>query len=256
MLPGRGQPGPALRRLVLHGREEHRYLLPPVLPGDDAEAGERHVLPERRRRAAGRVPRLQALPAGRRARFARVGRARRPGGPRDAVDRRRRGRPRGRAGTGEPPRLHRTAPQPPAHRGTRRRTAGPGAGAARADRPHPGRDDRSRTRGDRLRLGFRQRAAVQRHHPGGVRAGAERAAATPARRTPGGRRDQPPARLPLAAARPGPARLPGGAGTARDRGTRRRHVPPRPVPPARQRDRLAQARQTLGLRDAAARRRA
>ena len=54
------------------------------------------LLPDRGRRAVGRLPRLHALPARRGARLAGVELARRPRGSGDAPDRRRRGRPRGR----------------------------------------------------------------------------------------------------------------------------------------------------------------
>ena len=67
LLPGRRHAGRALRRPVLHRRQDDRHLLPPGLPGADAEAGERHLLPvaprRRRRRASAR-----ACAAGRRRR--------------------------------------------------------------------------------------------------------------------------------------------------------------------------------------------
>ncbi len=109
-----------------------------------------------------------------------AGRTPRPGSPEwdvraDTVGRamrliaRRRRRPGGRARPRLAARLHRAPPAPDAHRGARRRPAGAGPGAACPDRPDPGRDDRPRPRRDRVRGRFRQRAAVQRHDPGGVR---------------------------------------------------------------------------------------
>ena len=74
---------------------DHRDLLPAELPGGAAEAGEHALLPERRRRPAGRVPGLQAVPAGRQPRLAAVERAGRPGRPGHAADRRRGDRPGG-----------------------------------------------------------------------------------------------------------------------------------------------------------------
>ena len=44
---------------VRHGRHLDRDLLPAELPGDDPDAGQRPVLPERGRRPAGRLPGLQ-----------------------------------------------------------------------------------------------------------------------------------------------------------------------------------------------------
>jgi AraC family transcriptional regulator of adaptative response / DNA-3-methyladenine glycosylase II len=64
-------------------------------------------------------------------------------GPRDAADRRRRRRPRGRRGAGRPARLHARASSPDPHRRARRRAARAGPRAARADRPRAGRDHRA-----------------------------------------------------------------------------------------------------------------
>ena len=96
LLPRRAEPRRPLRRLVLRGGPHDRHLLPAELPGGHAEAGQRRLLPVRRGRPAARVPGVQALPARRLARFAGVGRARRPRRAGDAADRRRRRRPRGR----------------------------------------------------------------------------------------------------------------------------------------------------------------
>ena len=57
-----------LRRAVRHRGALDRHLLPAELPRPHAEAGERHVLRDVRRRARGRLPRLQAVPARGRAR--------------------------------------------------------------------------------------------------------------------------------------------------------------------------------------------
>ena len=58
---------------------------------------------------------------------------------------------------------------PPAHRGARRRPARPGPRPARPDRPGADRDHRPGVRRRRLRGRLRQRPAVQRHDPRGLR---------------------------------------------------------------------------------------
>ena len=55
LLPGRAVPRRPLRRVVLHRRHLHRHLLPAELPGHHPQAGQRPLLPERRRRPAGRA---------------------------------------------------------------------------------------------------------------------------------------------------------------------------------------------------------
>ena len=150
---------------------------------------------QRRRRAARRLPRLQAVPPRRLARLAGVEHPRRSRRARAAADRRRRHRPRGRAGAG--PRLGYSERQ--VHRTL---VAEVGAGPlalARAQRAQTARVllettelpvDRRRVRGR-----VRQRAPVQRHRPRGVRGAARRAARRPARRRPAepGRRRAAPA---------------------------------------------------------------
>ena len=114
VLPRAGQPGRPLRRLVRHLRHVDRHLLPAVLPGDHAQAGQRTVPAVGRGRPAGRLPGLPALPAGCRARFAGLELPGRRGRPGHAAHRRRRRRPRRRAGARLPARLHRAPPGPDA----------------------------------------------------------------------------------------------------------------------------------------------
>ena len=64
-LPGRRR---QLRRRVLHRREDHRHLLPAVVHGAQAAAGERRVLRQPARGHVLGLPRLQALPSARRGR--------------------------------------------------------------------------------------------------------------------------------------------------------------------------------------------
>ena len=49
LLPRRAEPRSPVRRLVRHRRSDDRHLLPAELPGRDAQAGQRRVLPDRRR---------------------------------------------------------------------------------------------------------------------------------------------------------------------------------------------------------------
>ena len=147
-----------------------RHLLPAVLPGDHAgpEATSPSTArpPPRRPPASG--PASAACPTPR------------PGSPdwdvaadvagramrliadgvveRDGVD-----------GLAAPGRLHPAAPAAAAHRRARRRPAGPGPGPPRAERPDPHRDHRDAVRRRRLRGRLRQRPAVQRHDPRGLR---------------------------------------------------------------------------------------
>ena len=184
------------------------------------------------------LPGLPPLPAGRRAGLTRVGRPRRRGRPRDAPDRRRRRRPRGRTRARRPARLHRAPPAPDAHRRGRRRPARAGPGAARPDRPDPDRDDRPRPRRDRVRGRLRQRAAVQRHDPRGVRRRRRRRCATARNRRK--RRPRPASSTLRLAYRPplhADALLDflAAAGDPGHRGGRDGHVPPGAAPAARHR---------------------
>ena len=94
VLPGCAEPRQQVRRLLHHGRQDHRDLLPAELPGDDPEATQRRVLRHGCRRAATRVSRMQAMPARRVAWFTRVERSCRCRRTGDAADRRRSGRSR------------------------------------------------------------------------------------------------------------------------------------------------------------------
>ena len=189
----------------------------PSCPAITPKREQRQLLSQRGRRPAGRLPGLPALPAGRRARLAGVGRPRRRGRPGDAADRRRRGGPRRRAGAGRPARLHRAAPAPDAHRRTRRRPARAGPGAARADRADPHRDHRPRPRRDRVRGRVSAACGSSTTRSARCTRSAPRRAAASAgrpRRTGAGTIGLR-LRVPGAAARAGAARLPGGAGAAR-----------------------------------------
>ena len=135
-------------RLFL-GRDLDGDLLPPVVPGADAQAGERPLLRDRSGGRRGRVPGLQAVPAGRPAGQPRLGPPRRPRRPRPAPGRGR-GRRRRAASPGWPRQLHvseRHLHRTPRRRGRRRR-AGAGQDPPRADRAAAHRPDgphRSRT---------------------------------------------------------------------------------------------------------------
>ncbi len=133
------------------------------------------VLPERRSRAAGWVPRLQAVPSGCEPGFAGVERSCRPGRARDAVDQRRRGRPRRRTGSCYPTRVQRPpgAAATPGRAGSRSACTRPGsAGPDRAavDRDEPAADGRCR-----FRCRVFERPDVQRDCAGSLRALADRA---------------------------------------------------------------------------------
>ena len=200
-----GEPRRALRRLVLRGRYDDRDLLPAKLPGDDAAARPCAPLPDGRGRPGGRLSRLPALSAGRRAGFATVEPASRRGGARHASDRRRRSRPRGRRGTRPAPRLQPASPAPPAHRTARRGTTRPRPGAARPDRTAADRDDRRALQRGRLRRRVFEPATVQRHGADGLRADAHRHPAAGARAAaPEPPRARPTARARRPAAAPAP----------------------------------------------------
>ena len=131
-----------------------------------------------------------------------VERARRPGRPGHAADRRRGHRPRRRARTGRPARLQRPPGRAPAARRARRRAAGAGQGAARADRAAADRDQRAADGRCRVRGRVRQHQDLQRHRARGVRAVPDRAA-PPGRPRAAGRRARravAPAAVPAAAA--------------------------------------------------------
>ena len=175
-VPGRGQQGPALRRRVLHRGDLDGHLLPPVVPGDHAQARAHAVLPQRGRGPGRGLPGLQAVPPGRLPRLAGVEHQGRRGGARDAAHRRRRGRPRRRRGPGRPARLRAAAGATPGQRRARRGAAGHRPRAAGPDGPGADRDDDAAAVGDRVRGRLHQRQAVQRDHPRGVRGDADRAA--------------------------------------------------------------------------------
>ena len=94
LLPRRRRPRRPVRRALHHRRADHRDLLPAVLPGHHAQAGQRRVPAHRGGRPAARLPGLPALPARRGARLAGVEHPRRPGRPGHAPDHRRAGRAR------------------------------------------------------------------------------------------------------------------------------------------------------------------
>ena len=107
-----------------------------------------------------------------------VGRRGRRGVPGDAAGRRRRRRARGRRGARQRAGLLDPPAQPRGHPGVRRRPARPGPVASRPDRPRADRDDRPHLHRHRVRGRVRQRAAVQRHRPRGVRRDARPTCAT------------------------------------------------------------------------------
>ncbi len=142
LLPSVPGPRRPIRRVVLHRGHLDRHLLPAQLPGHDAQARQRALLPHRGRRPAGRVPGLQAVPARRHPGLAGVGRPGRRGGPGHAAHRRRGGRPRRGAGPGRPARLQRAPARTAAAGRAGGRAAGPRPGPAGPDGPGPDRDDR------------------------------------------------------------------------------------------------------------------
>ena len=136
------------------------------------------LLPDGGRGAAGRVPRLQAVPAGRLARLPRVERPVGRRRARHAADRgRRRGPGRGARARGAP-RLLAAPGRAGADRRGRRGAAGAGPGAAGADRPDSGRDDHAADGRHRVRGRVHLHPPVQRDDARGVRHAAERAAGT------------------------------------------------------------------------------
>ncbi|CAK7279767.1 hypothetical protein SGPA1_10545 [Streptomyces misionensis JCM 4497] len=227
--------------MVLHGRADHRHLLPAQLPRRPAEAREHDVLPERGRLPAGRVPGLQAVPPGHQPRLPGVEPARRPGGARHAADRRRRRGPRGRA---RPRRQARLQHPPGGAAAPRRAGRGPprtGPRPARPDRAAADRDHRAAHGGDRLRGRVLLHPHLQRHRPRGLRPLPERTAG-PRPRPPDGRRRHPRHPLPAPAvprpAQPGqPLRPPRRHRRTRRRGVARRRLPPHPAAAVRPRDR-------------------
>ena len=119
-----------------------RHLLPTELSGQDADAGQRSLLPLCRRSPTRRFSSLQAMPARRHARLARV---EHPGGrdrSGDALDRRRARGPGRRTGTCGAARLQRPPTATHHARRGRRRTARRGSGAKGPNGPGPDRDDR------------------------------------------------------------------------------------------------------------------
>ena len=181
------QPGPPLRRGVLHRGPDHRHLLPALVPGAHPGTGQRHLPPHRSERARRRLPRLQALPARRDARQPRVGRRRRRRRAGDAPDRRRSRRPRGCRRAGPPGRLHPAPPRPAPDPGARRGPAGAGPGPSRPERAGAHRDHRPAADRRRVRGRLRQRPPVQRDPARDLRrprrascAGVVRAPAAPA----------------------------------------------------------------------------
>ena len=159
----------------------------PSCPAITPKREQHAVLPQRGGGPGGRLPGLQAMPSGRLPRLARMEHPGRRGGPRDAADRRRRGRPGRRRGPGRPARLRAAPGTPPGHRRTRRRPARHRPRAAGADGAHPRRDDRAAAVRDRLRGRLRQHQAVQRDHPRGLRGDADPAAQARGQAGPGPR---------------------------------------------------------------------
>ena len=150
----------------------------PSCPAVSPEARQHALLPQLGGGAASGLPGLQALPARRLARLAGVERARRRRRARDAPDRRRRRRPRGRRRARRPARLQRAPAQP---RSSPRSSAPGPLALARAQRAQTARTLIETTelgvRRGRVRRRLRERAPVQRHRAGGLRAHAARAAA-------------------------------------------------------------------------------
>ena len=143
-------------------------------------------------------------------------------GPRDAADRRRRRRPRGRRRAWPPARLQHPPDRAAAPRRARRGPARAGPGPACADRPAADRDDALPMADVAFAAGFASIRAVQRHRAGGVRADADRAA----RRGAAGAAAAAPGTLVAAAAVPRAAADPDNlfGHLGRDRRARRRGV--------------------------------
>ena len=241
LLPSDPRKGPTLRRLVLHRGEHDRHLLPAELPRDDAEAGERPLLRLLRRLPAERVPRLQALPAGRFSRVPGVERAWRCDGSRDEADRRRRRGPRGSAGSCVAPRLQPAAAAEDPESRAGRRSAGPRPRAAGADGTHADRSELADDGRDRTCGRLLEHPAVQRHGPVRVRAVAHRAPAPSGWRAPGGD-TRPTARVSRSPESGEPVRSSRRHRRARRGGGPRRSLPPHATASARNGDSRAHAR--------------
>jgi hypothetical protein len=173
-LPGDRRARHPVRRSVLHGGVVDGRLLSTVMPGTQAEGAQRAVLPDLSRRARGRVPGLQALPARGHAREPGVEPAPGPRRARDAARRRRRRGPRGRRRPGRPPRAQPAPPDPAARDGARGRAASARPRPTRADGPQPARGKRPAAGRRRVRGRLRVGPAVQRHDPRGVRRSSRR----------------------------------------------------------------------------------
>ena len=190
VLPRGAEPGPPLRRRVLHRGPHHRDLLPAraARRARPAVGNVTFHATAASAQAAGYRACKRCLPdatpgspewdvaadvAGRAMRLIADGRRRPRGG--------RRARPTGR--------LHPAAPRPAARPGARRRPARPGPRPSCADRADPDRDHRPAARRRGLRGRVRQRPAVQRHRARGVRRVAEPSCAGAAARRGDGRGD-------------------------------------------------------------------
>ncbi len=226
---------PALRRVGVLRGEDDGDLLQAQLSGPHAQTRERSLLRVRSGGAVRRLSRLQALPPGCRAGFARVGSSRRSDRAGDAADRRRRRGPRGGGRARPAPRLHRAPRAPPARRGGGRGPARSRARPTRADRAHPARDDDAAGHRCGVRRRLSERAAVQRHGPGCVRHDAQRSARARAQiRTPRGQWGAVAATaLPGADGRRRHRQVPGAASRSGYRAGAGRRLPPKPAPAAR-----------------------
>jgi hypothetical protein len=172
----------AIRRVVLHRRVDHPDLLPPHLPGQASQVGQRRLLPHCGRRRARGFPPLLAVSARGRARD--TGVARRGGDGRARAAAHRAGIPRRRS-DGRGPRRHAGYDGPtsspavcPACRGFA--DCG-GDDPARAARQSHGRRDRVADVGDCVRRGVCQHPTFQRRVSCGVSAAAYRGAPSAAR---------------------------------------------------------------------------
>ncbi len=183
----------AIRRMVLHSGHVDGHLLPAQLPGDDAEARKRPLLPDGRGRTSSGLPSVSPVPSGCHSGFARVEHACRSRRPRDAPHRGRRRRPRRRSRARPPARLQRAPSQPPAHSRGRRRTHRPRSSTARPERARAHRDDRAPIRARGLRRGLREHPPVQRHDPRDLRDHPERDACGSPEPRPGAIRSDRPA---------------------------------------------------------------
>ena len=156
--------------VLLTRRPHHRHLLPAVLPRDHPPPAQRlGFFPTAAGRAGSRLQRLSPVPARRHTRFAGVGRRCRRRVARDATGLRRRRRARGHRRAWQGHWLLDQPAQPRRHPGVRRRPARARPLASRADGASAHRDHGTHLHRHRLRGRVRQRAAVQRHDPRGVR---------------------------------------------------------------------------------------